>query len=85
MSTNNGGDILACRSQVLSREQREGERQRARVNSRRTSEDDRRALEVEEEDNILAKKVGKQKESEREEGEKIIVKNAGKQNETELE
>ena len=42
------------------------------------------ALEVEEEDKILAKKVGK-KESGREEGEKIIVKNAGKQNETELE
>ena len=43
------------------------------------------ALEVEEEDKILAKKVGKYKESGREEGEKIIVKNAGKQNGTELE
>ena len=43
------------------------------------------ALEVEEEDKILAKKVGKWKESGREEGEKIIVKNAGKQNDTELE
>ena len=42
------------------------------------------ALEVEEEDKILAKKVGMQKESGREEGEKIKVKNAGKQNETEL-
>ena len=42
------------------------------------------ALEVEEEDKILAKKVGMKKESGREEGEKIIVKNAGKQNETEL-
>ena len=43
------------------------------------------ALKVEEEDKILAKKVGKYKESGREEGEKIIVKSAGKQNETELE
>ena len=43
------------------------------------------AFVVEEEDKILAKKVGKWKESGREEGEKIIVKNAGKQNETELE
>ena len=43
------------------------------------------ALEVEEEEKILAKKVGKYKESGREEGEKIIVKNAGKQNGTELE
>ena len=41
MSTNNSREILACRWQVLSREQREGERQRARVNTRRTSEDDR--------------------------------------------
>ena len=41
MSTNNSREILACRRQVLSREQREGERQRARVNTRRTSEDDR--------------------------------------------
>ena len=41
MSTNNRREILACRRQVLSREQREGERQRARVNTRRASEDDR--------------------------------------------
>ena len=41
MSTNNSREILACRRQVLSREQREGERQRARVNTRRASEDDR--------------------------------------------
>ena len=34
MSTNNSREILACRRQVLSREQREGERQRARVNRR---------------------------------------------------
>ena len=63
MSLNNSREILACRRQVLSREQREGERQRARVNTRRTSEDDRQrersALEVEEDDKILAKKVGK--------------------------
>ena len=38
---NNGREILACRREVLSREQREGERQRARVNTRRASEDDR--------------------------------------------
>ena len=41
MSTNKSREILACRRQVLSREQREGERQRARVNTRRASEDDR--------------------------------------------
>ena len=41
MSTNNSREILACRRQVLSREQREGERQRARVNTRRAREDDR--------------------------------------------
>ena len=41
MSTNNSRDILACSRQVLSREQREGERQRPRVNTRRASEDDR--------------------------------------------
>ena len=41
MSTNNSREILACRLQVLSREQRGGERQRARVNMRRASEDDR--------------------------------------------
>ena len=39
------------------------------------------ALEVEEEDKILAKKVGMKKESGREEREKTIVKNAGKHNE----
>ena len=43
------------------------------------------ALEVEEEDKILATKVGNKKESGQEEGEKIIVENAGKQNETELQ
>jgi len=41
MSTNNSREILACRRQVLSREQREGKRQRARVNTRRASGDDR--------------------------------------------
>ena len=34
MSTNKSIEILACRRQVLSRKQREGERQRARVNRR---------------------------------------------------
>ena len=41
MSTNNSRKILACRRHVLSREQREGERQRATVNTRRASEGDR--------------------------------------------
>ena len=41
MSTNDSREILACRRHVLSREQREGERQRARVNTRRASEGDR--------------------------------------------
>ena len=41
MSTNNSAEILACRRQVLSREQREGKQQRARGNKRRVSEDDR--------------------------------------------
>ena len=41
MPTNKSREILARRRQVLSREQRESERQRARVNTGRTSEDDR--------------------------------------------
>ena len=41
MSINKGRENLAGRRQVLSREQREGERQRATVNTRRASEDDR--------------------------------------------
>ena len=61
MSTNNSREILACKRQILSREQREGERQRAIVDTRRASEDIAKesALEVEVEDKILAKKVGK--------------------------
>ena len=35
MSTNNSREILACRRQVLSREQREDDRQREHVRSRR--------------------------------------------------
>ena len=62
MSTNNSREILACRRQVLSREQREGERQRARVNTcialQAKTIAKESALEVEEEDKILAKKVG---------------------------
>ena len=58
MSTNNNKEILACRRQVLSREQREGERQRARVNTQAKTIAKDNALEVEEEDKILAKKVG---------------------------
>ena len=41
MSTKSSREILACRRQVLSSEQREGERQGTRVNTRRASEDDR--------------------------------------------
>ena len=41
MLANKSREILACRRQALSREQRERERQRARVNTRRASEDDR--------------------------------------------
>ena len=41
MSTNNSREIWAFRRQVLSREQRERERQRLRVNTRRASQDDR--------------------------------------------
>ena len=61
MSTNNRRENLACRRQVLSRERREGERQRARVNTLRVTKTIAKesALEVEEEDKILAKKVGK--------------------------
>ena len=87
MSTNNSREILACRRQVLSREQREGERQRARVNTRRASEDDRQRERVRSrrrrqnfsEESRQVERVRAKK------GEKIIVKNAGKQNETELE
>ena len=46
MSTNNSRENLACRRQVLSKEQREGERQRARVNTCRASEDDRQGERV---------------------------------------
>ena len=41
MSTDKSRKILARRRHVLSREQREGKRQRARVNTRRASEDER--------------------------------------------
>ena len=60
MSANNSREILACRRQVLSRELREGERQRAReprVEQAKTIAKES-TLEVEEEDKILAKKVG---------------------------
>ena len=60
MSTNNSREILACGRQVLSREQREGERREqesTRVEQVKTIAKES-ALEVEEEDKILAKKVG---------------------------
>ena len=72
MSTNNSREILACRRQVLSREQESTRVEQAKTIAKES------ALEVEEEDKILAKKVGMKKESGREEEEKIIVKNAGK-------
>ena len=61
MSTNNSRESVACRRQGLSEEQREGERQRARVNRRIASEEDRERerVRVEEEDNIVARKVAK--------------------------
>ena len=61
MSTNNSREILACRRQVLSSEQREGERQGTRVNRRRASEDDRQRERVRSRRRRqhFAKKVGK--------------------------
>ena len=60
MSTNNNREIIACRRQVLSREEREGERLRARVNTlEQATTIAKESEEVEEEDKILAKKVGK--------------------------
>ena len=53
MSTNNSREILACRWQVLSREQESTRVEQAKTIAKES------ALEVEEEDNILAKKVGK--------------------------
>ena len=70
---------IACRRQVLSREQESTRVEQVKTIAKES------AFEVEEEDKILGKKVGKYKESGREEWEKIIVKNVGKQNETELE
>ena len=53
MSTNNSREILACRRQVLSREQESTRVEQAKTIAKES------ALEVEEEDKILAKKVGK--------------------------
>ena len=61
MSTNNSREILACRRQVLSREQEKvngREQESTRVKQAKTIAKES-ALEVEEEDKILAKKVGK--------------------------
>ena len=84
MSTNNSREIIACRRQVLSREQDKvngREQESTRVKQAKTIAKES-ALEVEEEDNILRRKSASRKISGREEGEKIIVKNASKQNET---
>ena len=53
MSTNNSREILACRRHVLSREQQSTRVEQAKAIAKES------ALEVEEEDKILAKKVGK--------------------------
>ena len=61
MSTNNSREILACRRQVLSKEQEKvngREQESTRVEQAKTIAKES-ALEVEEEDKILAKKVGK--------------------------
>ena len=61
MSTNNSRDILACRRQVLRREQEKvngREQDSTRVEQAETIAKES-ALEVEEEDKILAKKIGK--------------------------
>ena len=61
MSTNNSRESVACRRQVLSEEQREGERQRAESTgveqAKKIAKES--ALGVEEEDNIVARKVAK--------------------------
>ena len=53
MSTNNSREIVACRRQVLSREQESTRVEQAKTIAKES------ALEVEEEDKILAKKIGK--------------------------
>ena len=53
MSTNKSREILACRRQVLSREQESTRVVQAKTIAKES------ALEVEEEDKILSKKVGK--------------------------
>ena len=61
MSTNKSREILACRRQVLSREQEKvngREQKSTRVEQAKTIAKVS-ALEVEEEDKVLAKKVGK--------------------------
>ena len=61
MSTNNIREILPCRRQVLSREQakvNDREQKSTRVEQAKTIAKET-SLEVEEEDKILAKKVGK--------------------------
>ncbi|CAH3178619.1 unnamed protein product [Porites evermanni] len=83
----NSREILACRRQVLSREQREGERQKARVNTCRASEDDhqrervrsRRRRQNFSEESRQVERVRARRRREN------YSENAGKQNETELE
>ena len=74
-STDNNREIVACRRQVLSKEQAStGVEQAMRIA-------EESALGVEEEDKIVARKIGKTKKT----TEKILVKTAQKQKETGLE
>lgn len=74
-STDNNREIVACRRQVLSKEQAStGVEQVKRIA-------EESALGVEEEDKIVARKIGKTKKT----TEKILVKTAQKQKETGLE
>ena len=61
MSTNNSREILVCRRQVLSRQQEKvnGREQKSTCVEQAKTIAKESALEVEEKDTILAKKVGK--------------------------
>ena len=81
-STDNNREIVACRRQVLSKEQASTGVEQASTGveqAKRIAEES--ALGVEEEDKIVARKIGKTKKT----TEKILVKTAQKQKETGLE
>ena len=73
-STDNSREIVACRRQVLSKEQESSGAEQAKKIAEES------ALRVEEEDKIIARKIGKKKET----TEKILVTTAETQNETGL-